>query len=234
MRACFAEGLGTFCLVFAGAGAIVVNDISGNAVTHLGIAITFGLIVFAMIASFGHVSGAHINPAVSIAFATNGNITPRQCAAYIFSQIMGALAASLVLLAMFAEHPTLGATLPAGAVMQSFALEVLLTFVLMLVIMQTALRKGANQLQIALAVGATVGLEALFAGPICGASMNPARSLGPAIASNTLEHLWLYLTAPIIGAALAVPAHRMLKENDAADAQSNRVDAEKQGEKQSV
>jgi aquaporin Z len=200
-----AEVLGTFTLVFAGTGAIVINDLSGGAITHVGIAMTFGLVVMAMIQTFGDVSGAHLNPAVTAAFALAGRFSWRQVPFYLAAQLIGALAASAVLKALFPAHAALGATLPSGAVSQSFWLEVILTAILMLTILSVSVGAREKGITAALAIGAVVGLEALFAGPICGASMNPARSLAPALISGHLEHLWIYVVAPCLGAFVAVP-----------------------------
>lgn len=209
---CFAEAFGTFCLVFAGTGAIIVNDVSGGAVTHPGIAMTFGLVVMAMIFSIGAVSGAHINPAVTIAFWISGRFKAGAVLPYCLSQIGGALAASLLLRVMFVDHAALGATVPAGPAMQSFVFEVVLTMILMFVILCVATGPKEIGIMAAIAIGGTVGLEAMFAGPISGASMNPARSLAPAVVSGELASVWIYLLAPTIGAALAVPCCRAIRE----------------------
>jgi aquaporin NIP len=205
LRSCFAEILGTFALVFAGTGAIVINDVSHGAITHPGIALVFGLVVMALIYTLGPVSGAHLNPAVTLGLCAARAFRARHAPAYIASQLTGALAASLVLHALFPAHATLGATLPAGSDLQSFILEVLLTGGLLLAILCTAVRPAANTAFVGLAVGGVIGLEAMFAGPICGASMNPARSLGPALISGETRALWVYLVAPVLGGLLAVP-----------------------------
>ena len=205
MKKLLAEFLGTLGLVFAGTGAIVINDQTG-ALGHPGIALTFGLIVLAMIYCFGDVSGAHMNPAVTIGFAAAGRSEWREVPGYIGAQLLGALAASGLLKFLFPANATLGATLPAGAVSQSFVLEVVLTFFLMLVILSVSAGADEKGLTAAIAIGSVIALEAMFAGPICGASMNPARSLAPALISGHVENLWLYLTAPILGALLAIPA----------------------------
>jgi aquaporin Z len=202
----FAEFLGTFGLVFAGTGAIVINQASNGAIGHAGIALTFGLIVLAMIDAFGDVSGAHLNPAVSAAFAVSGRFPWREVPGYIVGQVMGALAASGLLRSLFPADRTLGATLPAGPAWQSFVLEIVLTFLLMLVILSVSTGAKEKGITAGIAIGAVIGLEAMFAGPICGASMNPARSLAPAVISGHLQHLWVYLAAPALGAILAVPA----------------------------
>jgi len=208
LRPFIAEFIGTFALVFAGTGAIVVNDVSGGAVTHVGIALTFGLVVMAMIYTVGDISGAHLNPAVTTGFWLSGRFSGRQVVPYIATQCLGAFAASGTLRFLFPTHTTLGTTLPAGADMQSFVLELILTFLLMFVILNVSTGAKEKGITAGIAVGAVIALEAMFAGPISGASMNPARSLAPAVVSGRLEHLWIYLTATFAGAALAVFACR--------------------------
>ncbi len=206
MKSLFAEFLGTAALVFAGTGAIVVNDISGGTIGHAGIAITFGLIVLAMIYCVGDVSGAHLNPAVTIAFSAAGRFDAARVVPYIAAQTAGALCASGILHALFPNHTTLGATMPAGSPGQSFILEVALTFLLMLVVLSVSTGSKEKGITAGIAIGAVVALEAMFAGPICGASMNPARSFAPALVGQNLSAVWIYLTAPVIGALLAIPA----------------------------
>jgi aquaporin NIP len=208
MKKLVAEFIGTFSLVFAGTGAIVINDVSGGSITHVGVALTFGLIVLAMIYTVGDISGAHLNPAVTSAFWLSGRFAGQQVLPYILAQCLGAIAASGTSHFLFPAHPTLGATLPAGSDMQSFVLELILTLILMFVILNVSAGAKEKGVTAGIAVGAVIGLEAMFAGPICGASMNPARSLAPAIVSGHLEHLWIYLAAPVIGACLAVFACR--------------------------
>jgi len=208
-RVLTAELLGTFTMVFAGTGAIVVDQVSGGRVTHVGIALVFGLIVMAMIEAFGDVSGAHINPAVTLAFRATGRIGSRTALLYIAAQFLGALAASATLRALFPENSSLGGTIPAGSGLQSFVLEVLLSFILMLVILGVSTGSKERGLTAGITIGGVVALEALFAGPICGASMNPARSIAPALVSQHLEHAWIYLAAPLLGMLLAVPACRL-------------------------
>jgi aquaporin Z len=209
-----AEFIGTFALVFAGTGAIVINETSGGAVTHVGIALTFGLIVLAMIYTLGDISGAHLNPAVTLGFFAARRFPFGLVLPYVASQCGGAIAASLVLRLLFPANATLGATMPAGPAMQSFVLEAILTAILMFVILGVSTGAAEKGITAGIAVGAVIGLEALFAGPICGASMNPARSLGPALASFKLAHLWLYLVAPVLGAAVGVFACRCVRESD--------------------
>lgn len=213
MKKYIAEFIGTFTLVFCGTGAVTVNEITNGSVTHVGIAITFGLTVMAMIYALGEVSGAHLNPAVTIAFAINKNFAWKRVTPYIISQLAGGFAASIILKYLFPTSLLLGATLPSGSALQSFVLEIILTFFLMLVILQVAKGSKEQSMFAGLAIGSVVLLEAMFAGPVCGASMNPARSLAPAIMSNHLESLWIYLVAPFIGAILAVGIYRILKTN---------------------
>jgi len=213
MRSYIAEVIGTFALVFCGTGAIIIDQQSGGAVSHVGIAITFGLIIMSMIYCLGNISGAHLNPAVSIAFTISGRFPLRLLPGYIISQLTGALLASFTLKLLFSSSQFLGATLPAGSDMQSFILELILTFFLMLVIINVAEGSKEQGMFAGLAIGAVVGLEAMFAGPICGASMNPARSIAPAIVSGHLEHLWIYIIAPVAGAVLAIPVWKYLTIN---------------------
>lgn len=206
-----AECLGTFGLVFCGCGAIVVNDLFGGQPGHVGVSAVFGLIVMAMIYSFGNVSGAHINPAVTIAFAAAGRFKRAEVLPYVGSQITGAVAAALALKLLFPAHPDLGTTLPAGPTAQAFGMEVLLSFLLMLVILNVSTGHKEKGIMAGAAIGATVGLAALFGGPVTGASMNPARSLGPAVASGHFDALWLYLAAPVVGTVLAAPVCRLIQ-----------------------
>jgi aquaporin NIP len=206
MKKVFAEFLGTFGLVFAGPGAIVIDHASNGAIGHAGIAITFGLIILAMIYTFGDVSGAHFNPAVTTGFAVARRFPWRSVPAYVAAQVLGGFGASGLLRVLFPADATLGATLPAGTAMQSFILEIVLTFFLMLVILSVSTGAKEKGITAGIAVGAVIALEAMFAGPICGASMNPARSLSPAVVSGHLEHLWIYVAGPLLGALLAVPA----------------------------
>lgn len=213
MKKYTAEAIGTFALVFCGTGAIVINEATNGAITHAGVAITFGLIVLAMIYALGDISGAHFNPAVSIAFAVGGRMPARKILPYIAAQLTGAFTASFALHALFPASQKLGATLPAGSEMQSFILEVILTFLLMLVIWNVSTGAKEKGITAGIAVASVVGLEAMFAGPICGASMNPARSLAPAVVSGAVQSLWIYLSAPVAGAIAAVFIARYINSN---------------------
>jgi aquaporin NIP len=204
-----AEFLGTFALVFAGTGAIVSNDTYGGVIGHPGIALTFGLVVMAMIYTFGDVSGAHFNPAVTTAFAAAGQFPWREVPGYAAAQCLGAISASALLRSQFPAHATLGTTLPAGSASQSFVFELILTAILMLTILRVSTGAREKGITAGIAVGAIIALEAMFAGPVSGASMNPARSLAPAVVSGTMDSLWLYLAAPTAGALLAIPLHRL-------------------------
>jgi aquaporin Z len=214
MKRYVAEILGTFAMVFCGTGAIIINQQTNGAITHVGVAITFGLIVMAMIYALGNISGAHLNPAVTIAFTLAKKFEVKQVAPYIISQLFGASLASLVLKYLFPTNEFLGATIQTGTALQSFILEFILTFFLMLVIINVATGSKEQGMFAGLAIGSTVLLEAMFAGPICGASMNPARSLAPAIVSGHTEHLWVYISATILGAALAIPTWKFLNQKD--------------------
>jgi aquaporin NIP len=211
-RKFIAEALGTFALVFCGTGAIIANEITGGGVTHVGIAVTFGLIVSGMVFSFGGISGAHLNPAVTIAFWIAGKFPKTEILLYVVAQLLGAFLASGLLKFLFPQSTNLGSTLPSGTELQSFILEIILTFLLMTVILNTATESKEKGMLAGIAVGSTVLLEAMFAGPISGASMNPARSIAPAVLSGVLEHLWIYIVAPVTGAALSVFVWEMTKE----------------------
>jgi len=209
-----AEGIGTFSLVFAGCGAIIVNDTFAGVLGHVGVSIVFGLIVMAMIYAIGNISGAHINPAVTIGFMFAGRIERRVVVPYVGSQLLGAVAAAAVLRFLFPEHETLGVTLPSGLILQAFVMEVLLSFLLMFVILNVSTGHMEKGIMAGVAVGGTVALEALIGGPVTGASMNPARSFGPALVSGHFEMLWIYLTAPVVGMFLAYPTCRWIQGDE--------------------
>jgi len=211
MNRYLAECIGTFALVFCGTGAIIINEISGGTIGHQGIAFTFGFVVTAMIYSIGETSGAHINPAVTVAFWLGGQFSRQDVLPYLVAQLLGAILASATLKLLFPESVTMGETLPAGSVLQTFILEIILTFFLMFVIFNVALGSKEVGIMAGLAIGVTVLLEALFAGPISGASMNPARSIGPALLNWNFKHLWVYLMAPLIGATLSIFAWKGIR-----------------------
>ncbi|MEN8767593.1 MAG: MIP family channel protein [Polaribacter sp.] len=214
MKKYISEFIGTFSMIFCGTGAMTVNEVTGGDVTHVGIAITWGLIVMAMIYAFGETSGAHFNPAVTIAFAYAKKFSWKEVPKYIIVQVLGALTASLILWYLFPSSEYLGATIPTVDVGRAFVMELLLTFFLMVVIINVS--TGSKEIGIiaGIAVGAVVLLEAMFAGPITNASMNPARSIAPAIVAGKMQHLWMYILAPILGAILAVISCKMVKEDN--------------------
>ncbi len=208
----WSECFGTFALVFCGTGAIVINDVTGGTITHAGIALTFGLVVMALIYTFGDISGAHFNPAVTVAFTIAKRFEARYVVPFIAAQLMGGLAASLLLKVLFPSHPSLGATVPHGAALQSLILEIVLTWFLMLVILNVSTGAKEKGITAGIAVGAVIGLEAMFAGPICGASMNPVRSIAPALVSLHFGNLWIYILGPVLGAFLAIPTFVLVRE----------------------
>ena len=212
LKKCVAEAIGTFALVFAGTGAIVINETSHGAITHVGIALTFGLIVLVMIYTLGDISGAHLNPAVTIGFWLSRRLRGREVIPYLASQCAGALTASGLIRLLFPDNRLLGATLPAGSESQSLILEALLTALLMFVILGVSTGAREKGITAGIVVGSVIALEAMFAGPITGASMNPARSLGPAVVSGHFASLWLYLAGPVLGAAFGVIGCRCVRE----------------------
>lgn len=198
-------------MIFCGTGAMTINEVTGGTVTHVGIAFTWGLIVMAMIYAFGETSGAHFNPAVSMAFAYAKKFSWKEVPKYIIAQVLGAFLASLILWVLFPASETLGATIPTVDVWRAFILEFLLTFFLMVVIINVSTGSKEIGVVAGIAIGGVVLLEAMFAGPITNASMNPARSIAPAIVSGNLQHLWMYIFAPILGALLAVVSCKLVK-----------------------
>ena len=211
-RRAAAEGLATFALVFAGCGAIVANSVYEGALGTIGIGLVFGLIILVMVYATGHLSGAHINPAVTIAFTLTRHFPAREAAAYVAAQLVGAIAGALVLLVVWPEQPAqLGATVPSVGVGSALVYEVILTAILMFVIMAVATDTRAVGQAAAIAIGATVGLDAIFGGPVTGASMNPARSLGPALATGEWSNFWIYLAGPLIGAALGALGYQLVR-----------------------
>jgi aquaporin NIP len=210
LRRLVAEAIGTFALVFAGCGAIMVNTKTGQ-LGHVGVAITFGLVIMFGIYAVGHISGAHFNPGVTLAFALSRHFPWPRAVGYWGAQLLGAIAAAAVLRGSLGNIADVGATLPSGSQAQSFLWELLLTFFLMFVIMAVATDTRAVGEAAAIAVGGAVLLDAMFGGPISGASMNPARSIGPALVSGNLHALWLYIVAPICGASLAALAYQFVR-----------------------
>ncbi len=206
-----AEAFGTFAMVFAGTGAIVVDQQFNGAISHAGVALTFGLIVLAMIYSLGDISGAHFNPAVTIGFFAARRLESKVIFPYVLSQLVGAICASASLALMFPENKGLGSTHAHGPLLRAFLMEFILTLILMVVILSVSTGAKEKGITAGIVVGSVIGLEAMFAGPLCGASMNPVRSLAPALVSGQVHDLWIYLTAPVLGALAAVPLNRALR-----------------------
>jgi len=227
MKRYTAELIGTFALVFCGTGAVIINDVSGGAIGHTGIALTFGLIVMSMIYALGDISGAHINPAVSVAFWSAGRFPTRDLLPYVISQVAGAILASALLKFLFPQHFNLGMTVPAGSDIKAFVLETVLTFILMFVIINASTGAKEKGITAGIAVGSVVALEAMFAGPVTGASMNPARSLAPALFSWRFNSLFIYIIAPVVGAYLGILGCKGVKEKGCCgrpDFSCNRLD----------
>lgn len=210
MKKYLSEFIGTFILVFAGTGVVIVDQHTGGAVTLTGIAICWGMIIVATIYAFGDISGNHINPAVTIAMAVDKRFEWKEVPAFLIAQLLGAFGASLLLHFLFPDNTSLGTTQPGGSLMQSFIMEVIMTFILLLVILRVSTGSKEKGITAGLVIGATVAFLVLFGGPVSGTSLNPTRSLAPAIVSGNLNALWIYLTAPAIGAVAAVFAHRVL------------------------
>ncbi len=206
-----AEFIGTFALVFAGTGAIVDDSLTGQ-LGHIGVAMSFGLVVGVLVCSLGHISKAHFNPAVTIGFFSISKMEKNLVLPYIIAQIGGAIFASALIYIIFGNSGNLGVTMPSGPWTQSFILEIIMTFFLMLVIISVATDARVKPEVSGIAIGGTVALDALFGGPISGASMNPARSLGPAIIGRIFEHQWIYLVAPVIGSLIAVETYEFIRK----------------------
>jgi MIP family channel proteins len=212
IRRAAAEGIGVFALVFAGCGAIITEAEHPGTLGTVGIALVFGLIIMAMIYATGHLSGAHLNPAVTIAFVVTRHLPRADALAYLAAQLAGALVAAGLLAAIWPSNPAaLGTTLPTVDVGSALAYEAVLTAFLMFVIMAVATDTRAVGAGAAIAIGGTVGLDALFGGPITGASMNPARSIGPALVSGELHDLWVYIAAPLVGAIIGALAYQLVR-----------------------
>jgi aquaporin Z len=211
MKKYIAESIGTFAMIFCGTGAIIINHETGGMITHAGVATVWGLIVAAMIYTIGDISGAHLNPAVTIAFWFAKLFPAKEILPYFISQALGAFTASITLCFLFPNNKLLGATLPSGDPLQSFILEIILAFLLMFTIIHVAKGSKEQGMFAGIAIGSVVLLEAMFAGPICGASMNPIRSLSPALVSGHTEQLWIYLSAPFIGATAAIGIWKLLR-----------------------
>lgn len=211
-RRALAEGLAAFALVFAGCGAIVADAVYGGALGVVGVALVFGLVIMVMVYATGHLSGAHINPAVTVAFTLTRHFPAREAAAYVAAQIAGAIVAALLLLAVWPEQPAeLGATIPTVGTGSALVYEIVLTAFLMFVIMAVATDTRAEGAAAAIAIGGVIGLDALFGGPVTGASMNPARSLGPALVSGEWTELWIYVVGPVVGASLGALAYQLVR-----------------------
>lgn len=217
LRRSVAELVGTFVLVMAGCGAVMVNTQTG-ALGHVGVAFAFGMSILTMIAAVGHISGGHFNPAVTIAFALTRHLPWRDVLFYVIGQLIGAILAALTLRVLIGDVANLGTTLPSGTALQSFGVEILLSATLMFVIISVATDTRAVGAPAALAIGFTILLDALWGGPISGASMNPARSLGPALVSGVLTDQWIYLIAPIIGTALGGFLYQWIRQEKPAAA----------------
>jgi aquaporin NIP len=214
------EIIGTLALVFCGTGAMVINDFTGGTITHVGVAITFGLIVMGMIYAFGDISGAHMNPAVTIGFAYAKKFPWKEVPLYVLAQLIGAFVASGLLLYLFPDSQTLGATLPQLSAFKVFIFEIILSFFLMVVIINVSTGSKEIGIVAGIAIGSVVLLEAMFAGPITGASMNPARSIAPAVISGNIADLWIYIFAPILGCLLAVMSCKLVKNEQCCDENS--------------
>lgn len=217
MKRYITESIGTFALVFFGTGAIIVNEVTGGTITHVGIAMTFGLVVMAMIYTIGDTSGAHINPAVTFGFWSAGRFPTRELLPFLTAQFSGAILASITLRFLFQQSLCLGATLPVVPGMQAFVIEVILTFFLMFVIISVSTGSKEKGITAGIAIGSVIALASLFAGPITGASMNPARSFAPALISNNFSSLPIYLIAPFLGAYLGILGCKSIREKSCCD-----------------
>jgi MIP family channel proteins len=221
-RRAAAEELAAFALVFAGCGAIIADEVYGGTLGSVGVSLVFGLVIMVMVYATGHLSGAHINPAVTIAFTITRHFPARDAIAYIAAQLLGATLGAFCLLAVWPDQPAaLGATGPSVGVGSALVYEVLLTAFLMFVIMAVATDTRAVGPAAAIAIGGTVGLDALFGGPVTGASMNPARSFGPALASGEWHDFWIYVIGPVLGASLGALAYQLVRGEAQVTAQTD-------------
>lgn len=214
MNRSFSEFIGTFFLVFCGCGAIVVNDSHDGALGHVGISLVFGLVVMAMIYAIGNISGAHLNPAVTLGFWLAKRFKATDLPTYIGAQCLGAILACALLRFLYPEHPTLGATLPSVDPIRAFIWEVILTFMLMVVVYNVSTGHKEKGIMAGVAIGGVIAFEAMIGGPVTGASMNPVRSLGPALVSGNFQHFWVYVVAPLTGSLLAYPTFRLIQGNE--------------------
>lgn len=212
MKKYLSEVIGTFILIFVGTGCVVVNQQTNGALGLTGIATVWGFVIIAMIYAFGDISGTHLNPAVTVAFAVDQRFAWKEVPAYLGSQLMGALAGSFAVHLLFPENTTLGITQPSGTEMQAFVMEFLMTFILMMVILRVSVGAKEKGITAGIAIGGTVWFLVLFGGPICGTSLNPTRSVAPAIVTGNFQHLWLYIAAPFAGALTAVFVHKVLHD----------------------
>lgn len=212
LKRALAEGIAAFALVFAGCGAIVSDARYHGALGTIGIGLVFGLVIMAMVYATGHLSGAHINPAVTVAFTLTRHFPAREALGYIAAQLTGATLAALCLLAVWTDKPAqLGTTHPSVGAGSALVYELLLTAFLMFVIMAVATDTRAAGAAAAIAIGGVIGLDAIFGGPVTGASMNPARSFGPALVSGHWHDLWIYVAGPVLGAAIGGAAYQLVR-----------------------
>ena len=217
MKNYVAEVIGTFMLIFVGTGSVVVNVANDGALSLVGVALAWGLVVAVTIYTIGDISGAHINPAVTIGICVAGRFQVRQVLPYLLAQCTGALLASGLIRVLFPDQASLGPTLPSGSIMQSFIMEVMLTLILMFVVLNVTVGAKEKGITAGFVVGSVIAFEVLVGGPISGASMNPARSIAPAVVGGELQHLWIYLTAPVIGAVIAVGLCSLIRKEESGE-----------------
>lgn len=210
MKKYLSEFLATFILLFVGTGSVIVNQQTNGALGLPGISAVWGLVIIALIYAFGDISGTHINPAVTLAFAVDKRFAWKEVPAYLLFQLAGALAASGLLKFLFPNNTTLGITQPSGTILQSLILEIVMTFILMMVVLRVSVGAKEKGITAGIAIGATVWLLVLFGGPISGCALNPTRSIAPAVVTGNLQNLWIYIVGPVSGALLAVGVHRIV------------------------